>query len=96
MDAELDQRLTAIEERIAVIESVLRGPERKFTLPQRLTQQRGRCKMSQAELAKASGIAESRIADIENGSIKATALSPGTLLGLCGALGITPDFLLGR
>jgi DNA-binding Xre family transcriptional regulator len=65
----------------------------RTVFPQRLVRLRRERWMSQARLARASGLACSTIAAIEVGQTKNMMIS--TLLALCDALGVTPDYMLG-
>lgn len=60
-------------------------------LGRRVRQQRVLCGMTQEELAEKSGISCSFVGHIERGEKK---FSIGTLVGLCNAMGVTPNYLL--
>lgn len=60
-------------------------------LGRRVRQQRVMCGMTQEELAEKSGISCSFVGHIERGEKK---FSIGTLVGLCNAMCVTPDYLL--
>ena len=60
-------------------------------LGRRVRQQRVLSGMTQEELAEKSGISCSFVGHIERGEKK---FSIGTLVGLCNAMGVTPNYLL--
>ena len=60
-------------------------------LGRRVRQQRVMRKMTQEELAEKSGISCSFVGHIERGEKK---FSIGTLVGICNAMGISPNYLL--
>ena len=60
-------------------------------LGRRVRQQRALCKMTQEELAEKSGISCSFVGHIERGEKK---FSIGTLVALCNAMGVSPNYLL--
>lgn len=65
----------------------------KSILPQRLARLRSINGLSQAALARVSGIANSTISEIETGLARDIKLN--TLLRICAVLNVTPDYLLG-
>lgn len=60
-------------------------------LGKRIRQQRAMCGLTQEELAEKSGISCSFVGHIERGEKK---FSIGTLVGICNAMGISPNYLL--
>ena len=60
-------------------------------LGRRVRQQRVMCGMTQEELAEKTGISCSFVGHIERGEKK---FSIGTLVGLCNAMNISPNYLL--
>lgn len=60
-------------------------------LGRRVRQQRSLCGMTQEELAEKTGISCSFVGHIERGEKK---FSIGTLVSLCNAMGVSPNYLL--
>ena len=65
-------------------------------LGHRLAMVRHAKKLRQIEVAKAVGITQKHLSQIEGGHVSFLSLSSGTVLRLADFLGVSTDYLLGR